>query len=159
MPKIFVDVVNKIINAFKALPNKIKEIFRLRGWLLHDEGFSPPEFGNFCVGAVNNSYPHCHFFLNKEEAFLYYKKKLEKAIKNKTAYLKTGKASLNSKRNLAYVKEVYAKHFPQVSKAVEKSKEEECPHDDHDHGICLDCGEDITDRLVMQAEAYYEGDR
>ncbi len=43
-----------------------------------------------------------------------------------------------------------------------KSKEqdeEECEHWEHDHGHCLDCGEDITDRLVAAAEAAYEGDR
>ncbi len=27
-----------------------------------------------------------------------------------------------------------------------------CPHDEHDHGICLSCGEDINSKLVMQAE-------
>ena len=30
--------------------------------------------------------------------------------------------------------------------------DEQCPHDEHDHGICLDCGKDITDDLVAQAE-------
>ena len=34
-----------------------------------------------------------------------------------------------------------------------------CEHDDHDHGICLDCGEDITQRLVARAEALCEGER
>ncbi len=28
----------------------------------------------------------------------------------------------------------------------------ECPHDEHDHGICLDCGKDIFDDLVAAAE-------
>lgn len=28
----------------------------------------------------------------------------------------------------------------------------ECPHDEHDHGICLDCGLDITDDLIAKAE-------
>ncbi len=37
--------------------------------------------------------------------------------------------------------------------------EDECSHDEHDHGICLDCGEDIMDSLMAKAEAYYEGDR
>ena len=27
-----------------------------------------------------------------------------------------------------------------------------CAHDDHEHGICIDCGADITDRLVDLAE-------
>jgi Fe2+ or Zn2+ uptake regulation protein len=31
-------------------------------------------------------------------------------------------------------------------------EENDCPHDEHDHGICLDCGKDITDALVEQAE-------
>ncbi len=31
-------------------------------------------------------------------------------------------------------------------------EEDECPHDEHDHGICLDCGKDITDDLVAAAE-------
>ncbi len=32
------------------------------------------------------------------------------------------------------------------------SKEDECPHDEHDHGICLECGKDIMDDLVAAAE-------
>lgn len=27
-----------------------------------------------------------------------------------------------------------------------------CPHDEHDHGICLDCGKDIMDDLVGRSE-------
>lgn len=27
-----------------------------------------------------------------------------------------------------------------------------CPHDDHEDGYCLDCGEDITQELVAKAE-------
>ena len=27
-----------------------------------------------------------------------------------------------------------------------------CDHDEHDHGICLACGADITDTLAGQAE-------
>lgn len=34
-----------------------------------------------------------------------------------------------------------------------------CPHDEHDHGICLDCGKDNTDHFVGMAESYYEGER
>lgn len=30
--------------------------------------------------------------------------------------------------------------------------EPECEHEEHDHGICLYCGADITDRLVDAAE-------
>ena len=34
-----------------------------------------------------------------------------------------------------------------------------CEHDEHDHGICLNCGADRTDWLVGQAESAFEGDR
>lgn len=30
--------------------------------------------------------------------------------------------------------------------------DDECPHDENDHGICLDCGKDINDDLVAAAE-------
>jgi len=39
------------------------------------------------------------------------------------------------------------------------SNEEECIHWEHDHGICMECGEDILDDLVGAAEAHFEGDR
>lgn len=29
---------------------------------------------------------------------------------------------------------------------------DECPHDENDHGICLNCGKDIMDDLVGWAE-------
>lgn len=36
----------------------------------------------------------------------------------------------------------------------DKEKEQaECPHDEHDHGICLDCSKDIFDDLVGRAES------
>jgi hypothetical protein len=41
----------------------------------------------------------------------------------------------------------------------EETCQECCPHDDHDHGICLDCGLDRTDDLSADAEYEYEGDR
>jgi hypothetical protein len=37
--------------------------------------------------------------------------------------------------------------------------EDECPHDEHDHGYCLDCGADVMNRLISQAEYACEGDR
>lgn len=37
--------------------------------------------------------------------------------------------------------------------------EEECIHWEHDHGVCMECGEDITDSLVGKAEDAYEGER
>lgn len=33
-----------------------------------------------------------------------------------------------------------------------EAQEEPCEHVEHDHGICLECGADITDRLVAAAE-------
>lgn len=43
--------------------------------------------------------------------------------------------------------------------AKEIEEEDECQHDEHDHGYCLDCGADIMDSLVADAESRYEGDR
>lgn len=34
-----------------------------------------------------------------------------------------------------------------------------CPHDETDHGICLDCGTDRMDSRIMTAESAFEGDR
>lgn len=34
-----------------------------------------------------------------------------------------------------------------------------CEHNEHDHGVCMDCEKDITDDLVCAAEYAYEGDR
>lgn len=34
----------------------------------------------------------------------------------------------------------------------QRELQEECPHDEHDHGICLDCGKDIMDDLIDRAE-------
>lgn len=42
---------------------------------------------------------------------------------------------------------------------VVEDDQENCPHDEHDHGICLDCEKDLTDSLAGRAEAFYEGDR
>lgn len=28
----------------------------------------------------------------------------------------------------------------------------ECEHEEHDHGICLDCGEDITQLLISKID-------
>lgn len=33
-----------------------------------------------------------------------------------------------------------------------QQEQEECDHDEHDHGICLSCGKDIFDDLVAAAE-------
>jgi len=34
--------------------------------------------------------------------------------------------------------------------------QEECPHDEHDHGYCLECGKDILDDLISHAELMRE---
>ena len=34
-----------------------------------------------------------------------------------------------------------------------------CQHDEHDHGICLDCGLDRTEHFAGIAESCFEGDR
>ena len=31
-------------------------------------------------------------------------------------------------------------------------EQQSCDHDEHEHGICIDCGADITDTLAGQAE-------
>lgn len=36
-------------------------------------------------------------------------------------------------------------------KAVPKSSD--CSHTDHEHGMCIECGADVTDDLVSRAEA------
>jgi hypothetical protein len=51
-----------------------------------------------------------------------------------------------------------AMHDARVEYDAEKERREreeyqaECPHDEHDHGICLDCGLDIMDDLIGRAE-------
>lgn len=42
---------------------------------------------------------------------------------------------------------------------IHKGEEFCCPHDEHDHGICLYCGMDITQDLVAKAEYAFEGER
>jgi predicted amidophosphoribosyltransferase len=34
-----------------------------------------------------------------------------------------------------------------------------CQHEELDHGVCCDCGEDRTDDLAAKAEYLFEGDR
>jgi hypothetical protein len=38
-------------------------------------------------------------------------------------------------------------------------EEEECMHWEHDHGVCMDCGEDRTEHFAGMAEDAFEGDR
>jgi hypothetical protein len=37
-----------------------------------------------------------------------------------------------------------------------KEEQDDCPHDEHDHGICLSCAKDINDD--MQGEAEHRAD-
>ncbi len=37
------------------------------------------------------------------------------------------------------------------------SDEEECLHEELDHGICMDCGEDLSDELCNAAHEQSEG--
>lgn len=41
-----------------------------------------------------------------------------------------------------------------VKDLMDQMEKEECPHDEHDHGICLSCGRDIFDDIVGQAELW-----
>jgi hypothetical protein len=42
---------------------------------------------------------------------------------------------------------------PEGQEALREWKEqEECSHDEHDHGICLSCGKDVWDDVVAAAE-------
>ncbi len=34
-----------------------------------------------------------------------------------------------------------------------EQEQDECDHEEHDHGICLYCAKDITDDLIAKAEA------
>lgn len=37
--------------------------------------------------------------------------------------------------------------------------DEECPHSEHDHFICMDCGKDCINDFIGEAESAFEGDR
>ncbi len=36
---------------------------------------------------------------------------------------------------------------------AQEKEQEECDHEEHDHGICLYCAKDITDNLIAKAES------
>jgi hypothetical protein len=38
------------------------------------------------------------------------------------------------------------------TRVTDPEDEDECPHDEHDHYICLDCGKDIMDELIARAD-------
>lgn len=40
-----------------------------------------------------------------------------------------------------------------TAEKAQQQEQEDCTHDEHDHGICLYCAKDITDDLVSRAEA------
>lgn len=46
-----------------------------------------------------------------------------------------------------------------VTREVWVNCQECCPHDDHDHGICLDCEKDLNYTLIDRAESMYESER
>jgi hypothetical protein len=60
------------------------------------------------------------------------------------------------------IKRRQAKHKKKIrsesqKKFVKEPDDDECQHDEHDHGVCLDCGKDITNNLVGRAESASEG--
>lgn len=55
--------------------------------------------------------------------------------------------------DMAAAKQEYDAATPaERAKVLGEEDEDECPHDEHDHGICLDCGKDIWDDVVAAAE-------
>lgn len=46
-----------------------------------------------------------------------------------------------------------------LDKYLTQEPEDECAHDEHDHGYCLDCGKDVSGRLIASAEYASEGER
>lgn len=49
--------------------------------------------------------------------------------------------------------EALAEYNAHKAAQAKREEQDECPHDEHDHGICLDCGKDIMDDLVDAAES------
>jgi hypothetical protein len=56
-------------------------------------------------------------------------------------------AAMEASRHKAMLE--YEEH---LARRRREQEQEECPHDEHDHGICLDCGKDIMDELIGRAE-------
>lgn len=48
-------------------------------------------------------------------------------------------------------KELYPFQYHDAPEQVDED-EDECPHDEHDHYICLDCGKDIMDTIIDRAD-------
>ena len=47
-----------------------------------------------------------------------------------------------------------AMNVVKLSNGIQADYQEECNHDDHEDGTCLDCGEDMMDILTGRAEHY-----
>jgi hypothetical protein len=52
-------------------------------------------------------------------------------------------------------REAFADYSKEKQERIRQEEIEECPHDEHDHGICLDCGKDVFDTLLDRAD-YFE---
>jgi hypothetical protein len=48
--------------------------------------------------------------------------------------------------------EALAEYGAYKTQKQREEEQEECSHDEHDHGICLNCGKDIFDDLVGRAD-------
>ena len=48
--------------------------------------------------------------------------------------------------------EAMEEHKLWLAAKLRRETEEECEHDEHDHGICLHCGKDVWDDVVAAAE-------
>ena len=57
-----------------------------------------------------------------------------------------------SRSAAADMRAVEAEHKPSKEERERKAQQEECPHDEHDHGICLHCRKDVWDDVVSAAE-------
>ena len=49
---------------------------------------------------------------------------------------------------------MYAEWKRERAARAKQAEQEDCPHSEHDHGICLYCHKDIWDDLVGKAEAW-----
>jgi hypothetical protein len=55
---------------------------------------------------------------------------------------------------IASMQEALGEYAAHKAQKMLEAYQEECPHDEHDHGICLDCGKDIFDDIVGRADIY-----
>lgn len=61
-------------------------------------------------------------------------------------------AAMQEAKELAEEAESRAEALAEYPAHKKQQEQEECPHDENDHGICLDCGKDIWDDIVASAE-------